>query len=98
MMREALLTGTQEIREAGDDAGLMLARSTGDGVAAGAAYALTSTIERVLADLQRKLGAAPACLVTGGDAGWVATGLRYDCERLDDLVLRGLAIIAGAIS
>ncbi|MGR3985203.1 MAG: type III pantothenate kinase [Gammaproteobacteria bacterium] len=77
-----------------------LATDTAAAVAAGAVFALAGGVELALA---RQLAALPAsrrreCLVvaTGGDAAQLTPLLAREITPAPDLVLRGLAVIAGA--
>ncbi|NIR28233.1 MAG: type III pantothenate kinase [Gammaproteobacteria bacterium] len=96
LMREALLRDTDRIREVSGAVAPLLARSTPDAVTTGAVYALTTLIERVVAEAGAELGAPLPCLVTGGDAELVRAHLRCDSVHTPDLVLEGLGVIAEA--
>jgi len=94
-MCRSLVESTAEVRDTGGAATLALGRTTGDAVAAGTLYAAVGLIERVAADLAPVLGAEAQLVVTGGDGRLVGEGLARPCEHIADLVLEGLAIIAG---
>lgn len=65
-------------------------------VAAGVLHAVAGGIERSVASATAVLGAAPVCLLTGGDAPLLATVLHLDTRVVPDLVLDGLARLSGA--
>lgn len=71
-----------------------LARDTQAGIRSGTLYAVVATIERVIADIasDRKLRTR---VITGGDAEHIAPRLAGHYRHEPDLVLQGLAIIAG---
>lgn len=72
-----------------------LARTTADGVATGTHYAVVGAVERLLEEYERTLGAPLPVVLTGGDAGLLVPDLRYAVTEVPDLVLRGLALMAG---
>lgn len=100
MMRHALLEGTQGIAQnlaASGTSGqpALLARDTQGGVQGGTLYATVAVIDRVVADVSAELRTAVACVITGGDAATLLPLLAGRCRHEPDLVLHGLAIIAG---
>lgn len=77
-----LLPPSREVR--------LLADSTADAVQSGAVLAAVALTERFRSGAAGPLGAWPALVLTGGGADELAPWLP-DAERIDDLVLRGLA-------
>jgi type III pantothenate kinase len=79
-----------------------LARSTADAVAAGTLYGLAGGLERLLREFGAVLGAAMGVVITGGDAPRVLPYLQarvpYAWHAEPDLVLRGLARVAGSLA
>jgi type III pantothenate kinase len=73
----------------------LFARQTGAGLRQGARYAGAALIERAAEEATALLGARPLMVLAGGAAPVVATALRARYQRVDDLVLRGLAVLAG---
>lgn len=78
-----------------------LGRDTGEGVSAGLLFAQIGAIREVVRLARERHGLRPRLLLTGGDAARVARRLAealdgIEIERVDDLVLRGLAIAATA--
>ncbi|MCA1799386.1 MAG: type III pantothenate kinase, partial [Xanthomonadaceae bacterium] len=96
LARAALASGTRGVRplEPGRH-GTKPARNTADAVAGGVALAALGFVERAYRIGARELGAEPALLVTGGDAELLAAAFPA-AQRIDDLVLRGLAAWADA--
>ncbi len=99
LMRRALAGGTAGIRigdAAGHDAGAPLfARDTTGGVLGGTRYALAGAIDRIAGDVRAAIGDELRCLLTGGDAETILPLLNGDYVHAPDLVLEGLAVIAG---
>ena len=71
------------------------ARSTGAAVQLGALYAVVGAIERAVADTEAALGTEVSRIITGGDAQAVLAHLSGHYQHQPDLVLQGLAIVAG---
>ncbi|MEP7042866.1 MAG: type III pantothenate kinase [Dokdonella sp.] len=92
VMREALLGATARV---GTFDGLWreMPANTADAVFAGSLYAAAGAIDRFRSAASRRIGAAPALLLTGGGAEELEP-LLPDAERVHDLVLRGLALWA----
>jgi len=72
--------------------------STADGVATGTVQALAGAVERMAAELARHSvpRAAPRCVLSGGNAAWLAPELNLEVLIVDNLVLEGLLAIATA--
>jgi type III pantothenate kinase len=94
MMRAALTERTGLIRASGGRADEVCARTTQDGVAAGTLIGLAGAIDALVARQKDRLGPADVIL-TGGDAAMLRPLLRMDTMEIPDLVLRGLAVVAG---
>jgi len=71
-----------------------LAQDTRQGIMQGTLYAAVAAIERARADLSSRF-AIQSWLITGGDAGQIMPLLSVTFKHEPDLVLQGLAIIAG---
>jgi type III pantothenate kinase len=76
-----------------DDA--LLGRSTEDAIALGGPRAVAALVEQTLGQLTQQYGEAVSCYLTGGDAGHIASRLGVPYRQVSDLVLQGLAVIAG---
>jgi type III pantothenate kinase len=106
LMIESLLTRTAGIqRRAGgreasqaDDAEalLLFAHDTRAGLIAGARHACAAAIEHARREAGRQLGRRPRLILAGGAMDVIAPLLDSPYRREDDLVLRGLAVIASA--
>ena len=97
LLRASLAQGTQGIDATEGDAADCPARSTADGVAAGTFFGLAGAVERLLEEYRRTLGGTMPVLLTGGDAPLLAPRLRVATTLVPDLVLKGLARIAGTL-
>lgn len=99
-----ILPGEQLMRQslARDTARLPLAdgeprdppRNTMDAIATGCLYAQVGAIERMFARITAASGAL--CLLAGGNAARIAPLLSMPLRRVDNLVLRGLAVVAAS--
>ncbi len=99
LMVEALLHRTSEIAPgvavaAPSSAGIF-GRNTAAAVDRGACHALAAVAERAVRSVAGG-GALPHVFLGGGDAGRIAGLIDLPHERAPDLVLEGLAILAGA--
>jgi type III pantothenate kinase len=101
LMAEALEHNTGRIGPTAADVahgrGLgLLGVSTDEAVAKGAMVATAAALDRAAAAVEAALGATPTVFLTGGDgerlAAWLETPTRFSA----DLVLAGLAYIAGS--
>jgi type III pantothenate kinase len=73
----------------------MLADDTGTAIELGCLMAAAALVDRTITDVTRTLRGRPVVFLTGGGADAVAPLLRSACKPREDLVLRGLAILAG---
>jgi len=73
----------------------MLATDTRQAIELGCLSSAAALIDRTVTDVTRTLRSRPVVFVTGGGADAVAPLIRSACKRRDDLVLRGLAVLAG---
>jgi type III pantothenate kinase len=73
----------------------MLADDTGTAIELGCLSAAAALVDRTITDVTRTLRGRPVVFLTGGAADAVAPLLRSACKHREDLVLRGLAILAG---
>jgi type III pantothenate kinase len=103
MMRRSLVERTTGIRsgsvseygaEQEADAPLF-ARDTVGGVISGTRYALAAAIDRITGDVRAAMAGEVRCLLTGGDAGIVLPLLTGQYDYVPELVLDGLAVMAG---
>jgi type III pantothenate kinase len=99
MMREALMSKTSDIADAAMHstpslAGI-LANNTIGAVSRGAVFALAGLGDRAAEVIEQSTGTKPKLFITGGDAGMITGTMRAQGEIVPDLVLQGLAVIAG---
>jgi len=96
MLKQMLLADTAEVKpSAAPPLATLLASSTGAGVHGGAVYMAVAAIDRLVNDVAARLGQDIKVLITGGDAGTILTLLAHPAHHDPELVLRGLAILAG---
>jgi type III pantothenate kinase len=92
LMRSALANAAAQLPEA-KGGYVELPRNTDDAIASGAIEATTGAIERMF---RRMAANSPAvCILTGGAAGELEPHLSMPLQRVDDLVLKGLMLVAG---
>lgn len=76
-------------------AGALFARSTHAAVEQGARYAVAAMVDRAVEEARKVAGRRLLVILTGGGADAVRPLIRSPHESVADLVLRGLAAIAG---
>jgi type III pantothenate kinase len=100
LMIETLLTRTHGIRRRaqGGASGQhsLFGRSTRAGIEQGALFAAAALIDRAVEEAAVLLGRRPLIVLTGGQAARVRGLLVASAVTVPDLVLRGLAVLAGA--
>lgn len=95
-LKQMLLEDTAEVKpSAAPPLITLLASSTGAGVHGGAVYMAVAATDRLINDLTAKQGPDLEVLITGGDAGTILTLLAHPAHHDPELVLKGLAILAG---
>jgi type III pantothenate kinase len=68
--------------------------NTSDALTSGGTYAIAGAVERMVQHLQRRTGAEPLCIMTGG-AGWkMAPSMSVKFELVESLIFDGLLEIA----
>jgi len=99
LMVASLLTGTSDLASfhasSPPGAGPTFADNTRDAIERGCRVALAAWVGRCLRDAQASPGAAPRLLLTGGAVRELKPYLDVPGEEVPDLVLRGLATLAG---
>jgi type III pantothenate kinase len=99
LMISSLLQNTSEIADRMRDEstdGTVFANHTLGAVHQGCAHALAALIERAVSKMRRSLGIYPLLLITGGASEEIVPLLSKSYECMPDLVLRGLAVVAGS--
>ncbi|MET0013030.1 MAG: type III pantothenate kinase [Sedimenticola sp.] len=94
MMRQALLEKTNIPRVGEADIDQLLARDTATAVASAALHSAAGLVERVIADSEQTLGDRPMLYLTGSGAVSLQKVLSVQAERVPDLVMSGLALLA----
>lgn len=94
LMRQALARGTAALPDITSTAVTGLADNTRAGIAGGTLQAAAGLIEGGMRRVAEHSNAAPALLLTGGDAAAIAAVLAMPSVTQADLVLQGLQIIA----
>lgn len=95
LMHGALSRGTHALPPVEPGATPALALSTEGAMASGCLLAIAGLISMVASEIKARTGRQPECILTGGDAPRVVPTLPMPCHHDPDLVLRGLAIVAG---
>jgi type III pantothenate kinase len=99
LMAASLLHGTSDLAAhaaaSGGDGSAQFASNTRDAIERGAVVALAALADRSVDELAQLAGTRPLLLLTGGAAGLVAPYLRTPARHEPDLVLQGLALLAG---
>jgi type III pantothenate kinase len=95
-MQHMLLENTTDIRLHVDrHPATMLAKGTEDAVNSGAIYMAVATLDRIILDIAAGYGEHPEVVLTGGDAALIQPLLIASTRHDPDLVLKGLAVLAG---
>ena len=95
-MRRALAGATAGLPDQGEGEFQLLAHDTRSGITSGGWQAAAGLVERMHAHLSATLGKETRFILTGGDAPRLAKIVSTPFELCPDLVLRGLAVVAGA--
>lgn len=99
LMVQALLTRTHGIRRRAQGGAPRsrgpFARSTRAAIEQGARYAAAAAIDRAVDEGSVYVGRSPLVVLTGGGAREVRSLVRSSCVGVPDLVLKGLAVLAG---
>jgi type III pantothenate kinase len=96
MMRTALDESTGLIRDTVGRDDDVLARATASGVASGTLIGLAGAVDAIVAAQREKIGIPAPVLLSGGDGAKLLAHLRATpVTPAPDLVLRGLAVMAG---
>ena len=100
LMVASLLQGTSDLASfhatSPPGMGPAFADNTRDAIERGCRVALAAWVDRCVADAGKLLGTAPRLLLTGGALPEVRPYLESRGEEVPDLVLQGLASVAGA--
>lgn len=96
MLKQMLLknTAVNSLSRAQKPANLF-AMGTDDAINSGALYVAVAAIDRIVADMASELNAYLDMVITGGDASRILTLLAGSARHDPELVLKGLAMLAG---
>jgi len=96
MLQHMLLNKTADINLSNDPQfAAPFARGTADAVQGGALYTVAAAIDHIVVDMGVAAGTRPEVMITGGDAEQIQSLLSCSARHEPDLVLKGLAILAG---
>ncbi|MGE5624949.1 MAG: type III pantothenate kinase [Bacillota bacterium] len=95
-MRRALAGATAGLPDQGEGEFALFAKDTKSGITSGGWQAAAGLVERMHALLTKELGKETRFILTGGDAERLMKLVSMQVEHCPDLVLRGLAVVAGA--
>lgn len=95
LMRKALQQGAVRLAQEPAPEVALLADNTAAAMASGTTHSIVGLIEHTLATIARMTGGMPELLLTGGDAEHIAPLLIEPSQISNDLVIRGLAVMAG---
>jgi len=96
MMQQALSANTADLHLPQDEhPAVPLATGTAAAISSGCRYAAAAAVDRIVTDMAAGTGLQPEVIITGGDAQRLAPLLRVAARHDADLVLKGIAILAG---
>jgi type III pantothenate kinase len=98
LMVSSLFSNTNGIAQRaqqGSTRKMLFADNTLGAVRQGACHALAALIDRSVATLQQQVQTPPVLLVTGGGIDELRSAIELPFREIPDLVLRGLAVLAG---
>jgi type III pantothenate kinase len=96
LMRQALCAHTADLRLPTDEQSpVVLATSTGAAISSGSLYAAAAAVDRIVTDMAASTDTQPEVVITGGDAPRLMPLLGFAARHDADLVLKGIAILAG---
>lgn len=93
LMLKSLAAGTHALEDLAGEV-RDFPRNTADAMASGIATALASSVQTTFQHLASRCDAPPACILTGGDAEWLANQLQIGVIIAPRLVLEGLLLMA----
>ena len=91
LLKNTALTNTSRMQEPAS----LFAMGTVAAINGGALYMAVAAIDRIVADMASVLDAHPDVVITGGDASRILTLLACPARDDPELVLKGLAMLAG---
>ncbi len=97
LQAESLIAGTSDVHESAPAPAHLFASNTSEGVAAGVCHGCAALIERAVEHIEEASEAEARLVLTGGEIARIQPLLSRDAESDQDLVLRGVAILAAGI-
>lgn len=94
LMQESLAAGTHALTAVPAGRVTTYPLNTADAVTSGIASALASSVESAFHRLESRTGSEPVCLLTGGDADWLARQMKVAFCIEETLILDGLLKLA----
>lgn len=98
LQADSLIAGTSDVHESAPAPEQLFANNTSEGVAAGVCHACAALVERALEHIEKVSNGPAALVLTGGEISRILPLLTKDAACDPDLVLRGVAILAGESS
>jgi len=99
LMMQSLWRGTSELAvktaTSGASGSSLFADNTRDAIARGCCVAIAALVDRSVAELANRVSVQPVLLLTGGAASQVLPYVTTSAKVVPELVLQGLAILAG---
>jgi type III pantothenate kinase len=96
MMQKALADNTANLRTPENTRAVsLLACNTNDAIASGSLYAAAAAIDRIVGEMAAASKEPLQTILTGGDAARILPMLNITTRHDPDLVLKGLAVLAG---
>ncbi len=93
LMQAALVAGTHALQDMGGQT-VDFPRNTADAASTGIATALACTVQKAYQRLTATDAKSPSCILTGGDADWLAGQLQFGAIIAPRLILEGLLIMS----
>ena len=100
LMIASLMQNTSDIAvraEAGQTREALFSDNTRGAIHQGAVHALAALVDRAMHTLEQSCGKRPALVVTGGAAHRIERLVADPLTQVQDLVLRGLAVLADEV-
>ncbi|NNF51035.1 MAG: type III pantothenate kinase [Gammaproteobacteria bacterium] len=94
LQADSLFSNTRHLHESSAAPSRMFADNTSEGIAAGVCNACSALVDRACCVIEASGEGAPTLVLTGGESSRILPLLARHAEVHDDLVLRGVALLA----